>query len=37
VLARHANARVTLAVYTGLNDNGREKVVVKLAEGGFGR
>jgi integrase len=36
VLARHANARVTLTVYAGLTGDGREKVVAKLAEGGFG-
>jgi hypothetical protein len=36
-LARHANPRVTLGLYAGLADDGREKAVVKLAEGGFGR
>jgi hypothetical protein len=36
-LARHANARVTLAVYGGLTDEGREQAAAKLIEGGFGR
>jgi integrase len=36
-LARHANPRVTLAMYAGLTDEGREQAVAKLAEGGFGR
>ena len=36
VLARHANAKVTLTVYAGLTGDGREKAVAKLAEGGFG-
>jgi integrase len=36
-LARHANAKVTLAIYAGLTDEGREKAIAKLAEGGFGR
>ena len=36
-LARHANAKVTLGIYAGLTDDGREKAVAKLAEGGFGR
>jgi hypothetical protein len=35
-LARHANPRVTLAMYAGLTDEGREQAVAKLAEGGFG-
>jgi integrase len=36
VLARHANAKVTLTVYAGLTDGGRERASNKLAEGGFG-
>jgi integrase len=35
-LARHANARVTLSMYGGLTENGRERAVAKLIEGGFG-
>lgn len=35
-LARHASARVTLEVYAGLTDGGRERTAAKLAEGGFG-
>jgi integrase len=35
-LARHANAKVTLSVYAGLTDDGREKAIAKLAESGFG-
>jgi integrase len=37
VLARHANAKVTLTVYAGLTDGGRERASSKLAEGGFGK
>jgi integrase len=36
-LARHANPRVTLAMYAGLTDEARDKAIAKLAEGGFGR
>jgi integrase len=36
-LARHANPKVTLGLYAGLADDGREKAIAKLAEGGFGR
>lgn len=36
VLARHANAKVTLTVYAGLTGHGREKAAAKLAAGGFG-
>lgn len=36
LLARHANAKVTLAVYAGLIEDGREQALAKLAEGGFG-
>jgi integrase len=36
VLARHANAKVTLTVYAGLTGDGREKAVSKLAARGFG-
>jgi integrase len=36
LVACHANARVTLAIYAGLTDDGRDKVIAKLAEGGFG-
>jgi integrase len=36
-LARHANAKVTAAVYAGLADGGREKAAAKLVEAGFGR
>ncbi len=35
-LARHANAKVTLTVYAGLTDGGRERASAKLAQGGFG-
>ncbi len=35
-LARHANPKVTLAVYAGLTGDGREKAATKLVEGGFG-
>jgi len=37
VLARHANAKVTLAVYAGVTGDGREKAFAKLAGSGFGR
>jgi integrase len=36
-LMRHATPAVTLAVYGGLADNGREKAAAKLVEAGFGR
>jgi integrase len=36
-LARHANARVTLSIYAGLTDEGREQAAAKLIAGGFGR
>jgi hypothetical protein len=36
VLARHANANVTLTVYAGITDDGRERAVSKLVVGGFG-
>jgi hypothetical protein len=36
VLARHANAKVTLTVYAGLAGDGRAKAITKLAAGGFG-
>jgi integrase len=36
-LARHANAKVTAAVYAGLADGGREVAAAKLVEAGFGR
>ena len=36
-LARHANARVTAAVYAGLAEGGCEKAAAKLVEAGFGR
>jgi integrase len=36
-LARHANAKVTLGIYAGLTDEGREKAAAKLTEGGFER
>ena len=35
-LARHASAKVTLTVYAGLSDEGRNGAVSKLTEGGFG-
>jgi len=35
-LLRHANPAVTLAVYGGLADGGREKAAAKLVEAGFG-
>ena len=37
MLARHANPRVTLAVYAGLTDGAREVAVDKLLSAGFGR
>jgi integrase len=36
LLARHANAKVTLTIYAGLSGDGRAKAITKLAEGGFG-
>ncbi len=36
LLARHANARVTMTVYAGLTRDGREQAAGKLTEGGFG-
>ena len=36
MLARHANPRVTLAVYAGLTDGAREVAVDKLLSAGFG-
>lgn len=36
-LARHANAKVTAAVYAGLAEGGREKAAAKLTAAGFGR
>ena len=36
-LVRHANPKVTLGLYAGLTDDGRERAVAKLAEDGFGR
>jgi integrase len=36
-LARHANPKVTLGLYAGLTDEGREKAAAKLAEDAFGR
>ena len=36
MLARHANPRVTLAVYAGLTDGAREIAVDKLLSAGFG-
>jgi integrase len=35
-LARHANPKVTLAVYAGLFDDEREQTTAKLVAGGFG-
>jgi integrase len=35
-LARHANPRVTVAVYAGLTDGAREVAVDKLRSAGFG-
>ena len=35
-LARHANARVTAAIYAGLTDDAHQKVTKKLLDGGFG-
>ena len=37
VLARHANAKVTLAVYAGITGDGRGKAFAKLAGSRFGR
>ena len=37
MLARHANPRVTLAVYAGLTDGAREVAVDKLLSAGFVR
>jgi integrase len=36
MLARHANPRVTPAVYAGLTDGAREVAVGKLLDAGFG-
>jgi hypothetical protein len=36
MLARHANPRVTLAVYAGLTDGAREVAVDKLLSAEFG-
>jgi integrase len=36
MLARHANPRVTLAIYAGVADNAREVAVDKLVSAGFG-
>jgi integrase len=36
VLARHANASVTLTVYAGITGDGRDRAISKLAESGFG-
>lgn len=36
-LARHANARVTAAVYAGLTDDSRQKVTKKLLDAGYGK
>ena len=36
-LARHANAKVTAQVYSGITDHGREDAAAKLVEAGFGR
>jgi len=36
-LARHANPRVTAAVYAGLTDTARAGLGAKLVEAGFGR
>jgi hypothetical protein len=36
-LARHANAKVTAAVYAGIAQNGREVAAAKLVDAGFGR
>jgi hypothetical protein len=36
MLARHANPRVTLAVYAGLTDGAREVAADKLLSAGFG-
>lgn len=36
VLARHANAKVTAAIYAGVADSTREKLAERLAEAGYG-
>jgi len=36
MLARHANPRVTLAIYAGITDDAREVAVDKLVSAGFG-
>jgi hypothetical protein len=36
-LARHASPRVTLAVYGGIVEQGRETATAKLVTHGFGR
>ncbi len=36
MLARHANPRVTLAVYAGVTEQGRNAAVGKLVAAGFG-
>jgi hypothetical protein len=35
-LARHADPRVTLQLYAGLADGGRERAAAKLRKQGFG-
>lgn len=36
VLARHANARVTAAMYAGVTDSARETLADRLAAAGYG-
>ena len=36
MLDRHANPRVTLAVYAGVTEQGRDAAVGKLVAAGFG-
>jgi integrase len=36
VLARHANAKVTSAIYAGVNQQAKSKIAGKLTDAGFG-
>ena len=37
VLARHANAKITGAIYAGVSESGRAKIASKLVDAGVGR
>jgi integrase len=36
VLARHANAKVTAQIYSGVNEEAKAKIAAKLTDAGFG-